>query len=297
MPAVLGDATRRVAFVAVTTSAPPAARATDPTSTLEGRAGVSPLRYRVEITVDAETFRVLRESVAGPSSGESEIVVGDARLRTGDRATVDVAVDRADEDAVLASIAAARAAAEVVIVSLHSHEPSNGHEEPPDFVRQFARAAIERGASLVVGHGPHGLRGVELHGDGAILYSLGNFVYRARGLADVPADTYDAGTNLFEAALSGVRSDAPGTLALDEAGWWQGVVARAVISQGRLESLTLVPVDLGVGRPLEDRGWPRPADAGLTAEILERIDSLSRAFGTRVDVRSGSAAVSLNVRQ
>ena len=37
-----------------------------------------------------------------------------------------------------------------VIVSLHSHEPSNASDAPAEFVRRFAHNAIAAGAALVV---------------------------------------------------------------------------------------------------------------------------------------------------
>ncbi len=40
----------------------------------------------------------------------------------------------------------------------------------------FARAAVESGASLVVGHGPHVLRAMEWNGRALVAYSLGNLV-------------------------------------------------------------------------------------------------------------------------
>jgi|YNPMSStandDraft_1061717.scaffolds.fasta_scaffold02519_1 poly-gamma-glutamate capsule biosynthesis protein CapA/YwtB (metallophosphatase superfamily) len=40
----------------------------------------------------------------------------------------------------------------------------------------FARTVIDAGASLVLGHGPHVLRGLEIYKDRLIVYSLGNFV-------------------------------------------------------------------------------------------------------------------------
>jgi poly-gamma-glutamate capsule biosynthesis protein CapA/YwtB (metallophosphatase superfamily) len=42
-------------------------------------------------------------------------------------------------------------------------------------VRAFAHAAVDAGADLVVGHGPHVLRGLEIHRGRLIAYSLGNF--------------------------------------------------------------------------------------------------------------------------
>jgi poly-gamma-glutamate capsule biosynthesis protein CapA/YwtB (metallophosphatase superfamily) len=40
----------------------------------------------------------------------------------------------------------------------------------------FARAAVDGGASLVIGHGPHVLRGVEWQGRALVAHSLGNLV-------------------------------------------------------------------------------------------------------------------------
>lgn len=40
----------------------------------------------------------------------------------------------------------------------------------------FARAAVESGAALVIGHGPHVLRALQRQGDALIIYSLGNLL-------------------------------------------------------------------------------------------------------------------------
>lgn len=42
--------------------------------------------------------------------------------------------------------------------------------------REFARAVIDAGADLVLGHGPHVLRAIEVYKGRAIAYSLGNFI-------------------------------------------------------------------------------------------------------------------------
>ncbi|MEN0059492.1 MAG: CapA family protein, partial [Bdellovibrio sp.] len=41
--------------------------------------------------------------------------------------------------------------------------------------RAFAKAAIDAGADLILGHGPHVLRGMEIYKSKLIVYSLGNF--------------------------------------------------------------------------------------------------------------------------
>jgi hypothetical protein len=55
--------------------------------------------------------------------------------------------------------------------------------EPRGDLRQWARTVIDAGADLVVGHGPHVLRGIEFYRDRPVVYSLGNFLtYRGFNL-------------------------------------------------------------------------------------------------------------------
>jgi poly-gamma-glutamate capsule biosynthesis protein CapA/YwtB (metallophosphatase superfamily) len=47
---------------------------------------------------------------------------------------------------------------------------------------KFSHAMIDAGADLIVGHGPHVLRGMEFYQGRLIAYSLGNFAGGARSL-------------------------------------------------------------------------------------------------------------------
>lgn len=65
--------------------------------------------------------------------------------------------------------------ADVVIVSMHA-----GIEyarQPHATQIAFARAAIDAGAAVVLGHHPHVTQPVEEYRDGVIFYSLGNFIF------------------------------------------------------------------------------------------------------------------------
>ena len=80
-----------------------------------------------------------------------------------------------DIPTMMEDIQAARREADLVVVLLHfglEWEP-----EPSEAQREQARAAIDAGATLVVGAHPHVLQEVEAYGDGLIAYSLGNFVF------------------------------------------------------------------------------------------------------------------------
>lgn len=76
--------------------------------------------------------------------------------------------------------------ADVVVVTMHAGAEGRDQqhvtrrterflgENRGDVVR-FSRAVVDAGADLVVGHGPHVLRGMEWHKKRLIAYSLGNF--------------------------------------------------------------------------------------------------------------------------
>ena len=76
---------------------------------------------------------------------------------------------------------------DIVIVSFHggaegavnAHVPQRKEiflGEERGNLPAFARTVIDAGADVVIGHGPHVLRGMEIYKDRLIAYSLGNFV-------------------------------------------------------------------------------------------------------------------------
>ncbi len=100
-----------------------------------------------------------------------------------------------------------KAKADAVIVSMHAGIEYNSKPFKPQI--DFARAAIDAGAKLVVGHHPHVVQTFELYRDGLILYSLGNLVFD-----QIPPETN------------------------------RGLLAEAVFQNGRLTECSLIPVDI-----------------------------------------------------
>ncbi len=83
-------------------------------------------------------------------------------------------------------VAAAAQEADLVVVSFHGgaegadrqHVPPGKEEflgEDRGDLRAFARAVVAAGADLVLGHGPHVVRGMEVLDGRLVAYSLGNF--------------------------------------------------------------------------------------------------------------------------
>lgn len=98
---------------------------------------------------------------------------------------------------------------DIVIVSFHGGAEGNGAEQLP-FAREifagedrgnvveFAHQMIDAGADLVLGHGPHVVRPMEIYRDRLVAYSLGNFatyygisVEGIRGIAPILFVTLD----------------------------------------------------------------------------------------------------------
>ncbi len=144
-----------------------------------------------------ETFAALR-SVNLPFTGRlGQITI--QRVRGIRVALIGFAPDRGAND--LTDIpeaqrltARAAAMADIVIVTMHAGAEGSDrtHVEPGteyflgenrgDSYR-FSRAVIDAGADLVVGSGPHVMRGMEFYKDRLIAYSLGNFSgYKVLGL-------------------------------------------------------------------------------------------------------------------
>ncbi len=89
-------------------------------------------------------------------------------------------VAKADEAAIATDIAAARALADVVIVSLHA---GTEYRDAPDTTQErLVQAAAAAGADLVLGHHPHVLQPLRWESGVPVAYSLGNFVFDQEGV-------------------------------------------------------------------------------------------------------------------
>ncbi len=86
-----------------------------------------------------------------------------------------------DEARIIADIRQTRAAADLVIVSLHWGEEHRGYPRERD--RQLAYALVDAGADALLGHHPHVLQGAEFHRGVPILYSMGNFIFDMQAAA------------------------------------------------------------------------------------------------------------------
>jgi len=143
-----------------------------------------------------------------------------------------------------AIVRTARKHAALVVVIIHSgaEGPQYDHVPPGDQTflgedrgnaRAFAHGVIAAGASLVVGSGPHVIRGIEDYGGHMVAYSLGNFVgYHTLG----------GGGILDDSAILSVTLGAGGKVL---SAWW-------------------IPIEL-------ENGLPRPQSSDASAHLVATL--------------------------
>lgn len=123
---------------------------------------------------------------------------------------------------------------DIVVVSFHGgaegagalHIPFAEEEyygEPRGDVVRFARSVVDAGADLVIGHGPHVVRGMEVYRNRLIAYSLGNFatyygisVDGLSGIAPILVTTLDGEGRFVEGQIHSTVQIRPAGPSFDE---------------------------------------------------------------------------------
>lgn len=190
---------------------------------------------------------------------------------------------RDDLKALKQDVAAAKACADVVFVSLHW----GIHFVPAvlaDYQRDVAYAAIEAGADAILGHHAHILKGVEIYKDRPILYSLCNFA------TDLRMDKAHAESKSFKEiqALSADWIPDFDSLYNFPPASRMSMMAKFRVSRRGLEGVSLLP--LFIGRTAQPEVLaaddPRFADVHAYLEEISGQADLATRF-----VASGDALI------
>jgi poly-gamma-glutamate synthesis protein (capsule biosynthesis protein) len=275
---------------------------------MQGRPGLNPLRFKTTYTVEPATLASLRTLARANSAGEGATPAneGDLRFlgatfRAGDKPGVATEPDARDLKEITAEVREARRMADWVIVSIHAHEGAPADREAPaQFLVTFAHAAIDAGADLFVGHGPHVLRAVEIYKGKPIFYSVANFIFQNEALPFQPQESYDQFNLPLEATTADyfdVRSANDTRSFPADQKIWESVVAEAVFNKKReLQQIELYPITLGFHESRTKRGRPLPASGELATSIIDRVSKLSKAMGTNVVMQDGRGVVNVAAR-
>jgi poly-gamma-glutamate synthesis protein (capsule biosynthesis protein) len=205
-----------------------------------------------------------------------------------------------DEEALaenLRSIRLASQHADVVVAAAHSHQGDGRPDEPPEFLRDWAHAAIGSGADVVAISGPHRLAPIERYRGRVVVYGAGNFLW-CDMQEPIQRYFYDESRALlrerFDDPASATDADLLGLLNEDAFGTeatFRAVLARIRLGPDGLEELRLHPVDLGRSEPPTRRGIPRTPAPDVAESILDEVRAMSEPFGVTVKSDGGTGLV------
>ena len=201
-------------------------------------------------------------------------------VRQGDKVTTVEGPLESDVQAMEDDVVLAKRRGHAVIVALHNHDLSHDRSRgfpdvtPPNDSVMYRRA-VEAGADMVIGTGPHVLRGIEIYKGKPIFYSLGNFIYQYRTPDKIPIDLIHQRDAEIERPANVSVYDRR-----DSRQEMESVLVRMAYNKGRVTKIQLVPVTIDNEGPLF--GTPRLANAQRAGEILALMQKLSEPYGTKI---------------
>jgi poly-gamma-glutamate capsule biosynthesis protein CapA/YwtB (metallophosphatase superfamily) len=321
-PAFLNTARARVSLISYATTFEANAPANDGLGAVPPRPGLNPLRTTAHRLVSQDDFAVLKRLndqeafqdhfLLKALHGQHSVHLGmalhyrvDPEAAPGSLRIV-FECDRRDQTEIERNLRQAKQTSDFAIVSQHTHEPDNFTTEVPGYLPALARKLVDGGADMLCGHGPHQLRGIEIYNGKPLLYSLGNFCFMDNSQQIVPRDEWEETEWMAAEAFAGPKGITNPKLStpaeflewkrvigiFSEPVWFESVVAECRFhADGRLKDLLLHPIELGFDGRDAERGIPRLAfdtadNDGQARRILERLQALSREFGTQIDIET-----------
>lgn len=271
-------------------------------------AGADRAVARRAVTVPHEGSKVAvvaRTSVCRPGSEAGPTRAGVARLGVDTRyrqvepdpgvpPRTETAVADDDLDELIRDVAEARRGAGVVVAAFHWGVKFLPHIVS-DYERTVARAAIDAGADVVVGHHQHLLKGIDRYRGKPILYGIGNFLMPVAIPAEV-LDRYEAefrdryvGFGLRRARGHPEYPFHPigrmtAVVLVTVAGAGTGTGTGSGADAGPVIDVEMVPCMIG------PTGLPAACDAASAParRIWRHLREASRALGSGVQVALGS---------
>ena len=280
---------------------------------VNGRPGINPLTLDRVVQVDQDLHAKLsalqRRFIELSGFGEFEAFIeerlaeipeglaffGESMVKAGDGFDLLAKPRDTDVERLTEAVGIARNNARCVLASIHSHEARGALEVNDPFLQPFARGMIDAGADAFFAAGPHVVRGIEIHDGKPIFYGLGNFIFHLGGPPN-PAETYEAwGLPPDTIDPSIFTKKIP---YIEQPRFWQSFVPVVHYRGGSdpggrptLAAIDLHPLRLGFGEPTYRFGSPEPATGAEAREILERLQELSKPFGTEIVIEGDQGRV------
>ena len=300
----------RVAMIGVTASFNDASRAGGQSGQMQGRPGLNYLRtdttYHVtqayydtvvamaeELKVNVRAERSIRNGYRNPFP-EGTVGFDKMKFKLDDSTWVERKVVEADMVRIEAEVREAKRQADVVLVSIHSHETDYGeNDQAPPFMEVFSRRCIDAGADAILGHGPHEVHGIEIYKNKPIFYSIGNFLFETETVSVQPYDAYvnkkmSPETKVGEFMSARSKNGTTGYGVLPEI--WSSVLIGWTMEEEDVTEIQLYPIDLGMKKKRSQKGIPTLTD---DISILEHLQKLSEPYNTKIDIRDGVGYISI----
>lgn len=295
-PRFLDTPKGRVAIVSMASTFTPMSMSTMPLGEMPGRPGLNALRTTEWELVTPDmlaNLRKIRDALPKAFLDENaplkplkpnELALFGVSYRSAARTGFSYDMDPLDLSENLASIRQGKENSDFVIATIHTHEPGNWSDAPPDFLVKLAHDAIDAGADEFIGHGPHQLRGIEIYKGKPLFYSLANYFFELDQQTPAGRDQYEA-MDLDPLKVTDFElNEVDLTKWFNSEIWFQSVIAVSKFERGKVSEIRLYPVELGFTMRGADRGVPRIASPAAARAILERLQELSQPLHTEINI-------------
>jgi poly-gamma-glutamate synthesis protein (capsule biosynthesis protein) len=180
---------------------------------------------------------------------------------------------------------------DVLMVSLHNHDVSHHRaygiqDTTPANDQIMFHRAVDAGADIILGSGPHVLRGIEIRKGVPIFYSLSNFIYQYRTPERIPIDLIHQRDQEIARPTNHSVWDRR-----DPERIFEGVLVRMTVNAAKLRRIELIPFTIDDEGPLY--GVPRLARTERGRQIIELMKKLSAPYGTTIVDKGWYAEVKL----
>ena len=295
----------RVALISCASTFPDHSRAGTSRGDTSSRPGLSPLRFNTEFTVTKAHFdniKKLKKDIEPSKFSKedknslTEINFSGRNYIVGKENEIITRANQKDLKEIEKIVGSSVHMADYTIVTIHAHESDGKKSVPAKFLIEFSRKMIDAGADVVVGHGPHVLRGIESYKGKPIFYSLANFMFQNETLLRVPEENYARYNLGNDAQINDWNSK---RYANDTRGFptereiWESVIAYPIWDKSGLFKIELYPISLGFGKKRTIRGRPMFANKVLSRKIINDLIQRSKPFGTKIEYKDGIGIINI----
>jgi poly-gamma-glutamate capsule biosynthesis protein CapA/YwtB (metallophosphatase superfamily) len=281
-------------------NSPEPSRYFDATNT---KAGLNPLHVTPFNVVTAEQMRALRQIRDSVYARRGEVSVPVASIPSNEAAdrlqlfrswykvgkqpgNLTYEIDPNDLRGIVASVRTGKQLADFMVVAIHCHQNSFAFQayshdnQTPDFLVQLAHTVIDNGADVFIGHGVHTLRAVEIYKGKPIFYGISNFFYQQEASQDV----VNPNGAPPPSSGAGAQTHQPDNM--------EALMVTSRFEGGKLVEARLHPADIGIEyRPTSKAGNPTTPSREMARRILEKVQRLSKPFGTSIAIENGVGVI------